>query len=163
MEHATYLKEIVDAYQAEVRGEATFSTLAEHVRSEDEREIWQTLTRLESTTRERLIPLLQRHGLDTTPDSEQWRLGQERGRARAAAGFAATIQSMTESLRPYLTLYARLQAAGPAADRSELEFLNAHEIALHEFAMRAAAGGGRDSLAPVWALLDPVSRGGPVL
>jgi hypothetical protein len=163
MEHAAYLKEIVDAYQAEVRGEATFSMLAEHVRSEDEREIWQTLTRLESTTRERLKPLLQRYGLDTTPVSEQWRLGQERGRARAAAGFAATIQSMTESLRPYLTLYARLEAEGPAEDRSELEFLNAHEIALHEFAMRAVAGGGRDSLAPVWALLDPVSRGGPAL
>ena len=153
MEHVTYLKEIVDAYQAEVRGEATFSTLAEHV-SCDEREIWQTLSRLESTTRERLIPLLQRHGLDTTPDSEQWRLGQERGRARAAAGFAGTIQSMTESLRPYLTLYARLEAEGPAEDRSELEFLNAHEIALHAFAMRAVAGGGRDSLAPIWALLD---------
>jgi hypothetical protein len=154
MEHATYLKEIVSAYQAEVRGEATFSTLAQHVASEDEVEIWRTLARLESTTRQRLIPLLQRHGLDTTPDPEQWRLGQERGRARAAAGFAATIQSMTETLLPYLSLYARLEAEGPAEDRSELELLNAHEIALHEFAVRALAGGGRDSLAPVCALLD---------
>jgi hypothetical protein len=154
MEHATYLKEIVSAYQAEVRGEATFSTLAQHVTSGDEVEIWRTLARLESTTRQRLIPLLQRHGLDTTPDPEQWRLGQERGRARAAAGFAATIQSMTESLLPYLSLYTRLEAEGPAEDRSELAFLSAHEIALHEFAVRASAGGGRDSLAPVWALLD---------
>ena len=47
MEHATYLKEIVTAYQAEVWGEAIFSTLAEHVTSEEEREIWRTLTRLE--------------------------------------------------------------------------------------------------------------------
>jgi hypothetical protein len=154
MEHATYLKEIVGAYQAEVRGEAMFSTLADHASNGDENEIWKTLARLESTTRERLLPVLQRYGLDTTPDSEQWRLGQERGRARAAAGFAATIQSMTETLRPYLTLYARLEAEGPAEDRRELEFLNAHETALHEFATRAGAGGGRDSLAPIWALLD---------
>jgi hypothetical protein len=28
MDHAAYLREIVVAYQAEVRGEATFSTLA---------------------------------------------------------------------------------------------------------------------------------------
>jgi hypothetical protein len=61
---------------------------------------------------------------------------------------------MTEALPPYLTLYARLEAEGPVEDRSELEFLSAHEIALHEFAMRALAGGGRDALAPIWALLD---------
>src|SRR5262245_52679539 len=110
VEHATYLKEIVEAYQAEVRGEATFSTLAEHATSAEETEVWRTLTRLESTTRQRLIPLLQRYGLDTTPDPERRRLGQERGKARAAAGFAATIKSMTETLLPYLTRYAQLQA-----------------------------------------------------
>ena len=154
MEHATYLKEIVAAYQGEVRGEATFSTLAEHVSNEDEREIWRTLSRLESTTRQRLLPLLNRYGLDTTPDPEQRRLGQERGRARAAAGFAATIKSMTENLRPYLTLYAQLEAEGPAGDRRELEMLNAHEIALHEFAVRALAGGEQDALAPVRAFLN---------
>ena len=130
MERAAYLKELVDAYQA-----------------------WRTLAHLESTTRERLIPLLQRHGLDTTPDPERRRVGEQRGRDRAAAGFAATVKSMTESLQPFLTLYARLQAEGPAEDRRELEFLNAHEVALHEFATRAVAGGGRDSLAPIRALL----------
>src|SRR5262245_5576581 len=154
MEHAAYLKEIVTAYQGEVRGEATFSTLAEHVTSEDEREIWRTLSRLESATRERLLPLLERYGLDPTPDPEQQRLGQERGRARAAAGFAATIKSMTENLQPYLTLYAQLEAEGSAEDRRELEALNAHEIALHEFAVRTLAGDGRDPLAPVRAFLD---------
>ena len=154
MEHATYLKEIVTAYQAEVWGEAIFSTLAEHVTSEEEHEIWRTLTRLESTTRQRLLPLLQRHGLDTTPDPDRRRLGQERGRERAAAGFAATIKSMSETLPPFLTLYAQLEAEGPAEDRRELEMLNAHEIALHEFAVRALASGGRDSLAPIRAFLD---------
>lgn len=98
--------------------------------------------------------MLQRYALDTTPDPEQRRLGQERGRARAAAGFAATIKSMTEGLPSYLTLYAPLQAEGPAEDRAELELLNAHEVALHEFAVRALAGGGRDSLAPIRAFLD---------
>jgi len=154
MEHATYLREVVAAYQAEVRGEATFSTHAEHVTSEEERQIWRTLSRLESTTRQRLRPLLERYGLDTTPDPAQQRLGEERGRARAAAGFTATIKSMTENLQPYLTLYAQLEAEGPAEDRRELEALNAHEIALYEFAVRALAGGGADSLAPVRAFLD---------
>jgi hypothetical protein len=154
MEHATYLKEIVTAYQAEVRGEATFATLAEHATDADELEIWTTLARLELTTRQRMVPLLQRYGLDTTPDPEQRRLGQERGRARAAAGFPATITSMTETLQPYLTLYAQLKAEGPAADQRELDALNAHEIALHEFAVRARAGDGRDSLAPVRAFID---------
>jgi|SRR5262245_2192216 len=154
MERAAYLKEIVDAYQAEVWGEAIFSTLAEQATSEEEIEIWRTLARLESTTRERLIALLQRHGLDTTPDPERRRLGEQRGRDRAAMGFAATIKSMTEALPPFLTLYAQLQAEGPAEDRRELEVLNAHEIALHEFATRALAGGGRDSLAPIRAFLS---------
>lgn len=153
MDRTTYLKEIETAYQAEVRGEATFSTLAEHATNPDEVEIWGTLARLEATTRECLIPLMQRHGIDTTPDEEQKRRGRERAEKRAADGFLATIKSMKESLLPYLTLYARLEAEGPVEDRKELVCLNAHEIALYEFATRAHAGRGRQALEPVKAFL----------
>ena len=154
MDRITYLKEVVAAYQAEVWGEAIFSTLAEHATNEEELEIWKTLTRLESTMRQRLIPLMERHGLNTAPDEEQRRLGQERGKARVAAGFSATIKSMTEALPPFLTRYARLEAEGPPEDRNELTSLNAHEIALYEFATLAQAGGGRESLAPIRAFLS---------
>lgn len=154
MDRATYLKEIETAYQAEVRGEATFTTLAERATSPDEVEIWQTLARLEATTRARLIPLMQRHGIDTTPDEEQRRRGRERGKQRAAAGFSATVESMTETLLPYLTLYARLEAEGPAEDRKDLACLKAHEIALYEFATRAHGGRGRAALEPVEAVLS---------
>jgi len=154
MEQTTYLKEIETAYQAEVRGEATFSTLAELATSSDEVAIWRTLARLEATTRQRLIPLMQRHGIDTTPDEEQKRRGRERGEKRAATGFSAAVKSMAETLLPYLTLYARLEAEGPAEDRKEFACLNAHEIALHEFAMQAHAGRGRQSLEPVEAFLN---------
>ena len=153
MDRATYLEEIVAAYQAEVWGEAIFSTLADHATNEEELEIWKTLTRLESTMRQRLIPLMERHGLNTAPDEEQRRRGQERGKMRVAAGFSATIKSMTEALPPFLTRYARLEAEGLPEDRNELASLNAHEIALYEFATRALAGGGRDSLAPIRAFL----------
>lgn len=153
MDHATYLKELVAAYQGEVRGEAGFATLADHATNAEEREIWQTLARLERTTRERLKPLMEKHGLDTTPDEAQRRLGQERGAARIAAGFAATVSSMTKTLQPYLTLYARLEAEGPPGDRAELAFLNAHEVALHEFAIRASTSGGHEALAPIRTLL----------
>jgi hypothetical protein len=153
MDHATYLKELVAAYQGEVRGEAGFATLADHVTDAEEREIWQMLARLERTTRQRLMPLMEKYGLDTTPDEGQRRLGQERGEARSAAGFANIVSSMTKSLQPYLTLYAKLEAEGPPGDREELAFLNAHEVALHEFAVRAAAGGGREALTPVKSLL----------
>ena len=153
MDRATYLEEIVAAYQAEVWGEAIFSTLADHATNEEELDIWKTLTRLESTMRQLLIPLMERHGLNTAPDEEQrWR-GQERGKMRVAAGFSATIRSMTEALPPFLTRYARLEAEGLPEDRNELASLNAHEIALYEFATRALAGGGRDSLAPIRAFL----------
>jgi hypothetical protein len=154
MDRATYLKEIAAAYQGEVRGEATFVTLAEHATNEEERATWRMLARLELTTRQRLIPLLERYDLDTTPDPDQRRIGEERGKARAAAGFSVTTKSMTETLQPFLKLYARLEAEGPPEDRNELALLNAHEIALHEFATRTVAGGGRDSLAPVRALVD---------
>ena len=159
MDRATYLKEIETAYQAEVRGEATFSTLAEHATNPDELEIWRTLARLEATTRARLIPLMQRHGIDTTPDEEQKRRGRERGEKRTADGFSATVKSMTETLVPYLTLYAQLEAEGPAEDRTELACLNAHEIAPHEFATRACAGRGRHSLEPVEAFLSEQGNG----
>jgi len=154
MDRDTYLKELVAAYQAEVWGEAIFSTLADHATNEDEFEIWKTLTLLESTMRQRLIPLLERHGLNTTPDEEQRRLGQERGKTRVAAGFSATIKSMTEALPSFLIRYARLEAEGPHEDRNELTSLNAHEIALYEFATRALADGGRESLAPIRVFLS---------
>ena len=66
---------------------------------------------------------------------------------------------MTQTLPPFVARYARLEAEGLAGDREELAFLNAHEVALHAFTTRAAAGGGRESLAPVWALLEPASAG----
>jgi hypothetical protein len=153
MDRATYLKEIVSAYQGEVRGEATFATLAEHATGADEIAVWKALARLEATTRARLVPLMQRYGLDTTPDIEQQRVGEARGKARAAAGFAATVKSMTQTLVPFVELYARLEAEGPPEDRRELAFLNAHEVALHAFAISASAGGDRDPLAPVRELL----------
>lgn len=153
MDRATYRTEIAAAYQAEVWGEAIFSTLADHAINEEELEIWTTLVELETTMRQRLIPLLERHGLDSTPDEEQRRLGQERGKMRVAAGFSATIKSMTEALPPFLTRYARLEAECAPEDRNELASLNLHEIALHEFATRALAGDGRDSLEPIRAFL----------
>jgi len=154
MDRTTYLAEVETAYQLEYWGEAIFTTLAEHATDRDEIEIWRTLVRLESITRRRLMPLLQRHGIDTTPDPEQWRRGQERGKARAAMGFTATVKSMTESLPPFLTLYARLEAEGPLEDRDELRFLNAHEIALYEFATLAVAGKGSAALQPIKAFLS---------
>jgi hypothetical protein len=153
MDRATYLREVVSAYQGEVRGEATFATLAQLATDAGEIEIWRTLARLEATTRRRLLPLMERYGLDTTPDEAQRRHGRERAEARAAAGFAATLGSMAERLPPFVALYARLEAEGPAGDREELAFLNAHEIALHDFVTRALAGDGREALRPVRKLL----------
>ena len=112
MNRATYPEEIVAAYQAEVWGEGIFSTFADHATNEGELEIWKSLARFESTMRQRLIPLMERHGLNTAADEEQRRRGQERGRMRVAAGFSATIKSMTEALPPFLARYARLEAAG---------------------------------------------------
>ena len=100
MDRATYLKEIETAYQAEARGEATFSNLADHATNPDEIAIWRMLARVEVTTRARLVPLMERHGIETTPDEKQRRLGRERGEKRAAAGFAAIVESMTETLLP---------------------------------------------------------------
>ncbi|MBM3619138.1 MAG: hypothetical protein FJX20_00470 [Alphaproteobacteria bacterium] len=154
MDRTTYLEEIETAYQGEVRGEAGFLILAERATDPEEAAIWRTLARLEATTRACLVPLMRRHGIDTTPDETQRQRGHARGEQRAAAGFAASVAAMTESLLPYLTLYARLEAEGPAEDRPELACLNAHEIALHAFATRAHAGERRAALAPVEAFLD---------
>ena len=99
MDRDTYLREVVAAYQGEVRGEATFATSAELSTDADEIETWRTLARLEATTRRRLLPLMERYGLDTTPDEAERRVGRERAEARAAAGFAATLASMPRGCR----------------------------------------------------------------
>ena len=153
MDRAAYLREVVTAYQGEVRGEATFTTSAQLATDAGEIEIWRTLARLEATTRRRMLPLMERYGLDTTPDEAERRVGRERAEARAAAGFRATLDAMAERLPPFVALYTRLEAEGPSEDREELAFLNAHEVALHEFVTRALAGDGREALRPVRKLL----------
>jgi hypothetical protein len=152
MDRATYLRELAAAYQGEVRGEAMFRTLAARAGDDTAAETWRTLAKLEAATRERLLPLLRRHGLNTSPDPGQQQLGVERGEARAALGLGGAVRAMSESLPKYLKLYAELAATGPAEDGDGLTFLNAHEIALQQFCARRIAG-REDALAPVLALL----------
>jgi hypothetical protein len=149
MDRATYLRELAAAYQGEVRGEAMFRTLAARAGDDTAAETWRTLAKLEAATRERLLPLLRRHGLNTSPDPGQQQLG---GEARAALGLGGAVRAMSESLPKYLKLYAELAATGPAGDRDGLTFLHAHEIALQQFCARRIAG-REDALAPVLALL----------
>lgn len=146
-----YLRGLADAYQGEVRGEATFRTLAEQADSEDVAAKWRALARLEAATRRALEPLMRRHGLETAPDEAQRRLGVARGEARAALGWQGAMRDMADRLPRFVALYAELEAIGPAEDKAGLAFLTAHEVALQDFA-RAELAGDADPLAPVLAL-----------
>ena len=80
-------------------------------------ETWRTLARLEAMTRRRLLPLMERYGLDTTPDEAERRVGRERagdvepflacavGAAQALALGRMIMQaklSATRSIQPHL-------------------------------------------------------------
>lgn len=149
-----YLARLQAAYQGEVRGEATFLTLAARAGSDEAAAKWRALARLEATTRARLLPLMRRHGLVTAPDEEQRRLGLARAEARAALGWHGAVRALAESVAKYVALYAELEADGPPEDKAGLAFLTAHEVALAAFARAELAGDAAGALAPVLALLD---------
>jgi len=152
MDRESYLSELAEAYQGEVRGEAGFAYLAARAEAAGEAQAWRTLARLEAETRARLEPLLRRHGLDTAPDPAQQAYGRECGERRRRLGWAGAMRAMAETLPDFVRRYAALEAAGPPEDKPGLAFLSAHEVALEEVC-RAVLAGDADPLAPVRRLL----------
>jgi hypothetical protein len=147
-----YRQGIHDAYVGEFQGIALFTELGGRVGTDqDKRAKLAALVNLERRTAEELSPLVARYSLGPIDCAAA---GAE-GRAWAvrAESWVGMIHMLLTDLPRYVAAYEALLQAAPAADRSILEFLVAHERALVSFAEREAEGQSSDSLIDVHRLL----------
>lgn len=137
-----------ESYQGEVLGEAYFARMRELAADAQEQEKIDHLVRLERSTKEMLVPCMDRLGLPTGSDQSVL--------ASVAALDDYEWRSMLEGVRPvaagYLVKYRRLAELVDAVDRPVADALVAHELALDEFCRLELEGRPEQSLERIRAL-----------
>lgn len=125
-----------ESYQGEVLGEAYFTRMQELATDAEEKRKLEYLVRLERSTKDMLVPYLERLGLPTEPDAEILR----------AMGSLDSYEwaVMLEGVRPvaaqFLTKYRRLAELVDENYRAATDALVAHELALDDFCRRELSG-----------------------
>jgi hypothetical protein len=118
---------INELYQSEVLGEQAFLALLAAAKNEREKYHFGTFLQLESETKVRLRPFLQKYGMEFVESQEA---GEE------VAGFVALYQQSSwqefiAAFKPivdqFLARFEEIAAAGPAEDQGVLQSMITHE------------------------------------
>jgi hypothetical protein len=153
METELYRREIQAAYVGEIWGAAFFEALSQQTSLAPIRDRLLMLARLETMTRDRLRPLAERLGLDTTVNPKDVAAGQALAAQWAGIDRREFARKLNEMVSDYVVRYDSLVEEATPADMEVLTFLAAHERALLVFSERELAGETETALAPVLALL----------
>jgi hypothetical protein len=153
METELYRREIQAAYVGEIWGAAFFEALSQQTSLAPIRDRLLMLARLETMTRDRLRPLAERLGLDTTIDPKDVAEGEALAAQWAGIDRREFARRLNEMVSDYVVRYDSLVEEAPTDDTEVLIFLAAHERALLVFSERELAGETETALAPVLALL----------
>lgn len=134
------VQQIHTAYQAEIRGEAFFRSLAGFTCDQANRRALMLLAELEYQTGERLGEVLHRLGVEAIPDPVQISAGRFRASEWRHLSWHDAVVQLKELAYPYLEVYDRMaQESGPET-REALAWLAEHEHALYAFACTALQG-----------------------
>jgi hypothetical protein len=140
MSDTGYPECINELYQSEVLGEQAFLALVDAARNERDRYHFGTFLQLESETKARLRPLLQKYGMPFVEHAEA---------REAVAGFAALYtdnewQGFLAQLKPliehFITRFQEIADAGPAEDREVLQSMVTHEQSFIHWIEKEMAG-----------------------
>ena len=155
-EGQTYEAGVRAAWAGEMYGEALFSELANLAGGTALASKWKTLAKLERVTGEQLAALVSRYGFDTEPPGEE----VERGLATARKFAEMPHDEFMALIEPYLEdVISRFEAlcdAAPAEDRTTMQFLVDHEVALLRFVQLERSGANQDSTRVARALIERV-------
>lgn len=137
-----------ESYQGEVLGEAYFARMRDLAEEPAQRDKIEYLVRLERSTKEMLVPYLERHGLSTEPNAEV---------VKAMSSIEDYEWTrMLEGVRPvaadFLGKYRRLAELVGPEDATATEALVAHEMALDDFCRLELEGDSDNSLTAIKAL-----------
>ena len=141
MSNLKYPACINELYQSEVLGEQAFLALMAAAKNKREKYQFGTFLQLESETKVRLRPFLQKYGMEFVEKQE----GGEK-----VAGFVALYQQSTwleffVALKPmidqFLARFQEIADAGPAEDQDVLQSMIKHEKSFEHWIEKETAGG----------------------
>lgn len=140
MSESGYPESINELYQSEVLGEQAFLALVEAARNERDRYHFGTFLQLESETKARLRPLLQKYGMPFLESGEA---------KEAVSGFVALYtdndwQEFLSQLKPlieqFISRFQEIADAGPTEDREFLQSMVTHEQSFMHWIEKELAG-----------------------
>jgi hypothetical protein len=147
---------INELYQSEVLGEQAFLELMAVAKNEREKYHFGTFLQLESETKVRLRPFLQKYGMKFIEEPSS---GEE------VAGFVSLYQQSTwheflAALKPmidqFLARFEEIAAAGPAEDQDVLQSMITHEKSFVHWIEKEIAGEGGSLDAVIGQLQYPL-------
>lgn len=130
--------ELQAAYLGEIRGEAFFRGLAEHI--VEGAAALRLLADLERQTGERLASLLHQHGLPLGDQAAARAKGRERAEQWAALDWPQALERLDALVLPFVERYDALAEQATAVDRLILDDFALHEHALLDFTRLARQG-----------------------
>ena len=149
---------ISELYQSEVLGEQAFLALMAAAKNEREKYHFGTFLQLESETKVRLRPFLQKYGMKFIEEPPS---GDE------VAGFVALYQQSTwqeflAALKPmidqFVARFREIADAGPAEDQDVLQSMITHEKSFVHWIEKEAAGEEGSLDAAICQLQYPLER-----
>lgn len=152
----TYEASVRAAWAGEIYGEALFSELAHLAGGTALAPKWKTLAELEHVTGEQLAPLVSRYGFDTEPPTEEVERGLATAREFAEMPHADFMALIEPHLEDVIFRFEALRDAAPANDRTTMQMLVDHEVALLRFVQLEGCGADQDSTRDARALIERV-------
>ena len=135
-----YLDALLQAYEAEIAGEAYFMALTDVFFEPIHHEKLMLLAAVERRTGNTLRPLIERHRLEPLDDVALAARGKTWVKERAFRRWSDLMGNMTARYPGFIVKFEALAASGPVEDKGALKILVEHEIVLLNFAEHEAAG-----------------------
>lgn len=126
------------AYLGEIRGEAFFLALAEHI--DEGAAALRLLAQLERQTGQRMASLLHRHGLPLGDHAAARAKGRERAQEWSTLDWPQALERLEALVLPFVERYDALAEQAIVADRDTLDDFARHEHALLDFTRLARQG-----------------------
>jgi hypothetical protein len=151
-----YTRQIEQAFQGEVTGEAMFHELAERVQDPEHRYKMRVLERLEIETKELIRPLAERLLGHIVESPTAHATGIAQATALAEMPWEKFMHVFRREVAKFVARFEVLEKAAPARDAKILTALTAHERALQSFSEHECSDTNANSLEPVINLLKVV-------
>jgi len=150
----TYLARLHEAHRLEVSGEAVYAVAARRARTQDWREKWQALEKLEAQTKARVAAEITRLGDAAMERRVDLWLGHLVGGLIASLPWRMQLRAMRTIVVHAISFWERLEREHSEGDARLLAYLIAHERAQFGFAQDELDGRGDRSLSHVTRLLE---------